>query len=124
MALALSHGSGKTICSADAPSAEVLVGTLDGIVSIKRNGGGWRTADHSLQGKHIHAILLEPESGIWFAGVSHGGIYASEGADQHLGRRSDQLEEETEWERSQHEAFRKQWGVDPIKDLPTVLKKV
>jgi len=38
--------------------------------------------------------------------------------------RSDQLEEETEWERSQHEAFRKQWGVDPIKDLPTVLKRV
>lgn len=38
--------------------------------------------------------------------------------------RSDQLEEETEWERSQHEAFRKQWGVDPIKDLPTILKRV
>ena len=78
MVLALSHGSGKTICSADAPSTEVLVGTLDGIVSIKRDGGGWRAADHFLHGKHIHAILLEPESGIWFAGVSHGGIYASQ----------------------------------------------
>lgn len=38
--------------------------------------------------------------------------------------RSDELEEETEWERSQHEAFRQQWGVDPIKDLPTLLKKM
>ncbi len=78
MALALSHGSGKTICSADAPSNEVLVGTLDGIVRIERTNGGWSKTGHVLQGKHIHAILLEPESGVWFAGVSFGGIYASE----------------------------------------------
>lgn len=78
MVLALSHGSGKTVCSAEAPSTEVLVGTLDGIVRLQRDNGGWRASDHTLQGKHIHAILLEPESGIWFAGVSYGGIYASE----------------------------------------------
>ncbi len=38
--------------------------------------------------------------------------------------RSVELPDETEWERSQHEVFRKEWGADPIKELPALLKRM
>ena len=77
MALALSHG-GNTIYTSDAPSDEVLVGTNDGVVTIQRNGAGWTIKSRTLEGKHIHAVLFEEQSGTWFAGVNKGGIFASE----------------------------------------------
>ena len=49
-------------------------------------------------------------------------IHEAAGREGWLG--SDQLPDETEWERSQHEVFRKDWGVDPIKELPALLKRV
>jgi len=57
----------------------VLVGTIEGVVSIERDatGPGWRVARRALTDKHIHALLLEPESGTLFAGASHGSIFAS-----------------------------------------------
>jgi len=76
MALALSHGA-QTIYSSIALSNEVLVGTLDGVVQIERDGSSWRVAGRSLEGLHVHALLLEEESGTWFAGIKKGGIYAS-----------------------------------------------
>ena len=76
MALALSHG-GKTVFSADAPSDEVVIGTTDGVVIMKRDGSEWAVVDRSLPEQHIHALLHEPESDLWFAGVNKGGIYAS-----------------------------------------------
>src|SRR5206468_10464505 len=40
-------------------------------------GSGWHVAHRSLADKHIHALLIEPESGTVFAGVNHGSIFAS-----------------------------------------------
>ncbi|MFB3062913.1 MAG: WD40/YVTN/BNR-like repeat-containing protein [Candidatus Binatia bacterium] len=77
MAISLSHGGGETIYSSGSPSTEVLVGTLDGVALIERSGTSWRVAHQALQGKHIHALVFEEGSGIWFAGVRHGGIMAS-----------------------------------------------
>ena len=77
MAISLSHGSGETMYASAEPSTEVLVGTIDGVVRIERNGAGWRVTGRTLQDHHIHALLFEPESNTWFAGVSHGGIFAS-----------------------------------------------
>ncbi len=77
MAISLSHGGGETIYSSGSPSTQVLVGTLDGVVTIERDGSGWRVTNRSLQGKHIHALLFEEDSGQWFAGVTKGGIFAS-----------------------------------------------
>ena len=78
MAIALSHG-GPTIYRSTARSRQVLVGTVQGVVRIERdaNGSGWHVADRTLAGKHIHALLIEPQSGTIFAGVNHGSIYAS-----------------------------------------------
>lgn len=79
MAITLSHG-GPTIFSSPAPAKQVLVGTIRGVVSIERDaaGPGWHVADRTLTDKHIHAIVIEPESGTVFAGVNHGSIFASE----------------------------------------------
>ncbi len=77
MAISLSHGSGETIYSSGSLTTEVLVGTLDGVITIERDGSGWRVTNRALQGKHIHALLFEDGSGQWFAGVTKGGIFAS-----------------------------------------------
>ena len=92
MALALSHG-GNTIYRSDAPSDEVLVGTNDGVVAIERDGSGWRVKRRSLEGLHIHAVLFEERSGVWFAGANKGGIFASEDGGATWERRDDGVTE-------------------------------
>ena len=78
MAITLSHG-GPTIYRSPARSRQVLVGTIQGVVCMERDasGPGWHVADRTLPDKHIHALLIEPESGTIFAGVNHGSIFAS-----------------------------------------------
>jgi photosystem II stability/assembly factor-like uncharacterized protein len=62
-----------------APSRQVLVGTIHGMVCMERDpaGHGWHVAHQALTDKHIHALLIEPESGTIFAGVNQGSIFAS-----------------------------------------------
>ncbi|MEE8518917.1 MAG: hypothetical protein V3S98_07315 [Dehalococcoidia bacterium] len=93
MALALSHG-GKTVNTAATPSDKVLVGTLDGVATLERDGDGWRIAERTLTGNHVHALLLEEESGTWFAGVRKGGIYASHDGGSTWERSDDGVTEE------------------------------
>jgi photosystem II stability/assembly factor-like uncharacterized protein len=78
MAIALSHG-GTTIYTSASPSNEVLVGTREGIVTIQRNAGGqgWHVAQRALTDRHIHAIIMEPESGALLAGAHKGGVSVS-----------------------------------------------
>jgi photosystem II stability/assembly factor-like uncharacterized protein len=76
MAIGLSHG-GSTIYSSPSLSQEVLVGTKEGVAIIAREGSGWKLAQRALTDKHISAIIIEPESGLTFAGAFHGSIHAS-----------------------------------------------
>jgi photosystem II stability/assembly factor-like uncharacterized protein len=78
MAITLSHG-GPTMYRAAAPSRQVLVGTIEGVVRIERDasGRGWHVADRALTDKHVHAVLIEPDSGTIFAGMKHGSLFAS-----------------------------------------------
>ena len=78
MAITLSHG-GPTIYRSPARSRHVLVGTIQGVVCMERDadGPGWHVAHRTLTDKHIHALVIEPESGTIFAGVNHGSIFAS-----------------------------------------------
>src|SRR5687768_15417721 len=94
MAITLSHG-GPTIYRSPEPSRQVLVGTIDGVVCIEREAGDrtWRVAHRTLTGKHIHALLLEPESGTLFAGVNHGSIFASSDGGKTWERRDKGLTE-------------------------------
>jgi photosystem II stability/assembly factor-like uncharacterized protein len=77
MTITLSHG-GPTIFVAEAPSTELLVGTAGGIARLRKDGGRWAVADHSLTDKHISALLVEPVSGTLFAGAYNGSLRASE----------------------------------------------
>jgi photosystem II stability/assembly factor-like uncharacterized protein len=76
MTLALSHGA-ETVYSSSTPSSRVLVGTVDGIAELERDGDSWVLTRRTLEGNHIHAILFEEESGTWFTGVNKGGVYRS-----------------------------------------------
>jgi photosystem II stability/assembly factor-like uncharacterized protein len=78
MAITLSHG-GPTIYHSPARSHHVLVGTIQGVVCIERDadGRGWHVTSQALTDRHIHALLIEPESGTVFAGANHGSIFAS-----------------------------------------------
>jgi photosystem II stability/assembly factor-like uncharacterized protein len=77
MALPLSHGGGDTIVEADQLSNRVHIGTLDGVVTIERSGSAWSVVGRALPGLHVHALIHESASDLWFAGVRKGGIYAS-----------------------------------------------
>jgi photosystem II stability/assembly factor-like uncharacterized protein len=78
MAITLSHG-GPTMYRSRERSRHVLVGTIRGVVRMERDadGPGWHVAHRALTDKHIHALLIEPESSTIFAGVNHGTVFAS-----------------------------------------------
>lgn len=78
MTIGVSHGGGANVLTADAPSDEALVGTVNGVVRIVRGAAGWTETERTLEGRHVHALVQDPRSGVWFCGVEHGGIYASD----------------------------------------------
>jgi len=91
MAVCLSHGGTSTFHS-NAPSTELLVGTVDGIFSVcEDNHGIWRVAKRGLEGLNIHAILIERQSGWIFAGAEKGSIFASRDNCQSWERREQGL---------------------------------
>src|SRR5215813_14671100 len=94
MAITLSHG-GPTIYSSPARSRRVLVGTIKGVVKMERDadGSGWHVVERTLTDKHIHALVIEPESGTVFAGVNHGSIFASTDEGRTWERRDSGLSE-------------------------------
>lgn len=78
MTISVSHGGGSNILSAETPSTEVLVGTIDGVVRIVQGSTGWTATERTLEGNHVHALVKDSASGVWFCGIEKGGIYASE----------------------------------------------
>jgi photosystem II stability/assembly factor-like uncharacterized protein len=77
MPVTLSPG-GETVFRASKPTDEILVGTKDGVVRLRRSGATWQNAGRWLAGKHVHAILVEPKSGTILVGLNQGSIVASE----------------------------------------------
>jgi photosystem II stability/assembly factor-like uncharacterized protein len=77
MIIALSHG-GPTIYSSPSRSRQVLIATAEGVVAIERDEAGtWAVAGRSLTDHHICAILVEPDSGVIFAGSHDGSLFRS-----------------------------------------------
>lgn len=70
----------------------LLVGTLDGVVTLERSAPGtWQRAGHSLAGLHVSSLLLEPERGYYFAGIHGEGLYFSEDGGRSWERRMNGL---------------------------------
>ena len=81
MPIGLSHG-GTTIYSSATPTKQILVGTREGAITVERDAPGcqWRVSHRAAADKHLSAIIIEPESGLVFAGAFQGGVMVS--ADQ------------------------------------------
>jgi len=95
MAITLSHG-GPTIYRSAEPSRQVLVGTIEGVACLERDsgGGGWHVAHRTLTDKHVHALMIEPESGTIFAGIKHGSMFVSGDGGRTWDRRDKGLTEQ------------------------------
>jgi photosystem II stability/assembly factor-like uncharacterized protein len=80
--LACLSPNGRADYPATGPVTRLLVGTIKGVHALERTGRGepWRASDSSLPGKQVNALVLEPRSGLIFAGIAGHGLYAS--ADQ------------------------------------------
>jgi photosystem II stability/assembly factor-like uncharacterized protein len=77
MAVGLSHG-GSNVYSAAERSRQLWIATKDGLVLLERSDEGkWREGGRALRGLHISSIIFEPQSGLIFAGVFFGSVYAS-----------------------------------------------
>jgi photosystem II stability/assembly factor-like uncharacterized protein len=71
---------GPSVFENDAPSHELLIGTANGVVCLRRDGRGgpWRESDRALAGIHISNLVEDRASGRLFAGTHGHGIHASD----------------------------------------------
>jgi photosystem II stability/assembly factor-like uncharacterized protein len=93
VAICLSH-AGTTSYSSDSPSDKLLIGSGNGVYTIKREGAkAWQVAENSLEGSHVSTLLAEPASGLIFAGVYKGGVFASVDSGRSWERRDQGLSE-------------------------------
>ncbi len=90
--ICLSPGGPMVYLSAT-PSSEILVGTSEGVVTLRRDGARWQQAGKALEGKHVSSLVLEPGSKTLFAGLSRGGVQASRDGGKTWSARSNGLGE-------------------------------
>lgn len=74
---ALLSVGGNPYCQSTGPAGELLFGSVDGVVRLRREGEDWLTQDRTLQGLHVSSLLLEPDTGLMLAGTHNGGLHAS-----------------------------------------------
>ncbi len=84
--------NGTNFYETSAAPSEILVGTADGVVEFSRTGASWQQTSHTLQGKHVGAMTIEPRSGMIFAGTHKSGLWASDDGGAHWERRDDGIE--------------------------------
>jgi photosystem II stability/assembly factor-like uncharacterized protein len=77
--LACLSPNGRADYPSDGPLTRLLVGTIKGVYALERPdpASEWLIADTSLDGRQISALVLEPRSGVVFAGIAGHGLYAS-----------------------------------------------
>jgi photosystem II stability/assembly factor-like uncharacterized protein len=77
--LACISPNGRASYVHDAPPTTLLVGTIDGVVTLERNEGqaSWHRTASSLAGHQISALVTEPKSGRVFAGTAGRGLFTS-----------------------------------------------
>jgi photosystem II stability/assembly factor-like uncharacterized protein len=71
--------NGQIVFDEPAPPSRLIVATLNGAQILERDhpGAAWQHAGLALSGKHVSALLVEPEQRGLFAGVHDGGLYYS-----------------------------------------------
>lgn len=71
--------NGQNVCAGNRPPTELLVATLRGVHLLTRPApsGPWTDGGLALSGHHCGSLLFESRSGLVFAGMHSGGLYAS-----------------------------------------------
>jgi photosystem II stability/assembly factor-like uncharacterized protein len=77
--LACLSPNGRADYPTDTRITRLLVGTIKGVYALERSdtSSDWQITDTSLDGQQISALVLEPRSGVVFAGIAGHGMYAS-----------------------------------------------
>jgi photosystem II stability/assembly factor-like uncharacterized protein len=73
--------SGQQITRGDGPATRILLGTLNGIATLRRTapGAAWGLTSRSLEDRHVGSLVFEPVSGKLFAGAhDDGGLWVSD----------------------------------------------
>src|SRR3954464_8924508 len=91
--------SGKTISTADSPTREILVGTVEGVVRLAREqpGAPWHEAGRSLHEQQVNALTREPTHGLLFAGTQDAGLHVSADDGRTRERRDSGIEQPRVW---------------------------
>ena len=76
MFVCLSPG-GQSLTVGESAKDKLLVGTVNGVFSFRKNNGGWNQQETMLPDQHISAIIFEPSTQTLFAGSYNGKIFAS-----------------------------------------------
>jgi photosystem II stability/assembly factor-like uncharacterized protein len=76
MAICLSP-AGTATYESNSPSDTLLIGTANGVYSLRRDLSDWRLTEKSLDGCHVSSLFVEAASGLLFAGVYKRGVFAS-----------------------------------------------
>jgi photosystem II stability/assembly factor-like uncharacterized protein len=74
---ALLSVGGNPYYHSSGPADELLFGSVDGVLRLRREGDLWTTVDRALAGLHVSSLLFEPDNGTLFAGTHNGGLHAS-----------------------------------------------
>jgi photosystem II stability/assembly factor-like uncharacterized protein len=73
--------NGLNLIQGDGPPARLVAATLEGVVTLERDGAGgaWAITGRSLETRHVGALVFEPDSGKLFAGAhADGGLWVSD----------------------------------------------
>ena len=71
---------GPTVFETSAPADELVIGTVNGVAWLERDGRGkpWRETHRALTGRHISNLVEDPVTGRLHAGTHGDGIHASD----------------------------------------------
>lgn len=91
--------SGKTVSTAATPTREIQVGTVEGIVRLRRErpGAPWHEAGRSLPEQQVNALTREPTRGLLFAGTRDAGLLVSADDGRTWARRDQGIAQTRVW---------------------------
>src|SRR5262249_20348914 len=68
---------GQPVSRTPRPADELLFGSVDGVVVLRRQGSKWDVERRALEGLHVSSLAMDPRGGAIFAGTHNGGVHVS-----------------------------------------------
>ncbi|MDB5699523.1 MAG: hypothetical protein JWN69_2327 [Alphaproteobacteria bacterium] len=74
------------------PPDALFLATMDGVLTLRRGSGGYRTTQHGLGGIHVGSLIYDAAGGGLFAGSHGDGLHRSLDGGQSWQRRGEEIE--------------------------------